>query len=99
MTNTHYCESNDSRLSCTYHINFEENKFILVKDLEKIDTGDFEIERHNDNTFLINFYSEFNNEILKLLGSNTVKLFDEKENGFILLTESPTNLFILRKIQ
>ncbi|WP_299243280.1 hypothetical protein [uncultured Aquimarina sp.] len=98
MTNKHYCESNSSRLYCNYKIKFIKNQFILLEDSEKIDEGDFEIQHEYDNTFLISFRSTFTNKILKLLGSKTIKLFDEKEKGFILHTESPANLFVLKKI-
>ncbi|AXT52445.1 hypothetical protein D1818_16955 [Aquimarina sp. BL5] len=98
MTNKHYCESNSSSLYCSYQIKFIKNQFILLEDLEKIDEGDFEIQHEYDNTFLISFYSTFNDEILKLLGSETIKLFNEKEKGFILYAESPANLFVLKKI-
>lgn len=98
MTNKHYCESNSSSLYCNYQIKFIKNQFILLEDSEKIDEGDFEIQHEYDNTFLISFYSTFNDKILKLLGSETIKLFNEKEKGFILYAESPANLFILKKI-
>ncbi|WP_299218058.1 hypothetical protein [uncultured Aquimarina sp.] len=98
MTNKHYCESNSNRLYCNYQIKFIKNQFILLEDSEKIDEGDFEIQHEYDNAFLMSFYSTFNNEILKLLGSETIKLFNEKEKGFILYAESPANLFVLKKI-
>ncbi|WP_299260492.1 hypothetical protein [uncultured Aquimarina sp.] len=97
MTTKHYCESNSNRLYCNYQIKFIKNQFILLEDSEKIDSGDFEIQHHYDNVFSINFNSTFNNEILKLLGSENIKLFNEKEKGFILYLESSANLFVLKK--
>ena len=97
MTTKHYCESNSNRLYCNYQIKFIKNQFILLEDSEKIDSGDFEIQHHYDNVFSINFNSTFNNEILKLLGSENIKLFNDKEKGFILYLESSANLFVLKK--
>ncbi|MFD2563092.1 hypothetical protein [Aquimarina rubra] len=99
MTSKHYCESNSSRLSCDYQLTFLENQFTLFIDSQKIDTGDFEIEHHQDDVFLITFDSSLNDEILKLLDNNTIKLFNKKEEGFALFIESTASLFVLKKTQ
>jgi len=98
-TDTHYCESNSSRLDCNHQIRFVENQFILFKDSKKTDIGTFETEHHYDKVFFINFYSSSQDEILKLLGADAIKLINEKEKGFILLTKPTVNLYVLQKTQ
>lgn len=98
-TNKHFCESNSNRLDCNYQIRFIENQFILFKESRKIDVGDFKIEHHYDDIFFISFYSSVNDEISKLLGTDTIKLFNKKEEGFMLLIELTGKLFNLKKQQ
>ncbi|WP_299434851.1 hypothetical protein [uncultured Aquimarina sp.] len=98
-TNKHFCESNVRRPDCNYHIRFIKNQFILFKESREIDAGNFEIEHHYDDVFFINFYSSSNDEILKLLSTDTIKLFNKKEEGFMLLIELTGKLFILKKQQ
>ncbi|SEL62040.1 hypothetical protein SAMN04487910_2819 [Aquimarina amphilecti] len=98
-TDKHFCESNPSILDCDYKIEIAENQFTLFKGSKKIDGGDFEIEHHYDDTFFINFNSSLNDKILELLGANTIKLFNKKEEGFALFIESTTTLFVLKKTQ
>ncbi|WP_405204996.1 hypothetical protein [Aquimarina sp. LLG6339-5] len=95
-TDSHFCESNSTRLDCDYQLEITQNQFTLFKDSKKVDRGNFEIEHHSGDTFFINFNSLSNNKILELFGANTIKLFNKKEEGFALFTELTKTLFVLK---
>jgi len=96
VTSKHYCENNESRLNCEFQITFSENKYTLLRDSIKIDTGTFEINHQYDEVYFINFDSVQQGEILNILGISGVQLRNQ-EDGFTLFVEQTSDLYVLKK--
>ncbi|WP_299605594.1 hypothetical protein [uncultured Aquimarina sp.] len=96
VTSKHYCENNESRLNCEFQIIFSENKYTLLRDSIKIDTGTFEINHQYDEVYFINFDSVQQGEILNILGISGVQLRNQ-EDGFTLFVEQTSDLYVLKK--
>ncbi|MBW1297503.1 hypothetical protein [Aquimarina litoralis] len=97
MTTKHYCENNESRLNCKYQITFSKNQYIIYENSKKIDAGNFEIEHQYDQVYFINFDSSLQDEISGILGTSTIRLHDQKEEGFVLFAEQTSDLYVLKK--